>query len=280
METEISVLVLVALAGALGELLDAPVGMGFGVLTSSLMVASGVAPGVTATTVNLAKVGSGAFSAASHWRFGNIRWQWFLPLLVPGVAGAVTGGVLVAHLPRDAIRLAVPLALMGLSLVFLQRALFPGRLSPGIRGGSQGVVSAPPAGRIVALRGAIAARLPRFVLIGIGYVAGLINAVTGGYGPFATSALALTSGGHPRFAVGTANMVEIFVAGTGAATLLATAASKGFRWEVVVALMAGSFFTAPLGAYLSRRVPAQALMLVVGLALLSLNAWSIARALA
>lgn len=117
-------------------------------------------------------------------------------------------------------------------------------------------------------------------MTGIGFLAGLINAMTGGYGPFATSTLLLIKGGQPRFAVGTANMVEIFVAGAGAATLLMTTASKGFRWEIAVALVAGSFITAPLGAYLARRMSPRPLMALVGLTLLGINTWSIVRALA
>ena len=279
METDLSILVLVVFAGAIGELVDAAVGMGFGVLTSSLMVAGGVAPGVAATTVNLAKVGSGAFSAAAHWKFGNIRWQWFLPLLLPGLAGAVSGALLLSHLPRETVRIIVPCVLLGLSLLFLRRALFPSKSAQPVRGGSQVTLDAPRTRRTTRLREAIVSRLPRFLLTGIGFLAGLINAMTGGYGPFATSTLLLVKGGHPRYAVGTANMVEIFVAGAGAATLLMTTASRGFRWEIAVALVVGSFFTAPLGAYLSRRLTARPMMALVGMTLLGINTWSIIRAL-
>lgn len=275
---DIGALAIVASAGAIGQLMDASAGMGFGVLSSSLMVAGGVAPGAAATTVNLAKVGSGVFSGAAHWRFGNIQWRWFLPLLLAGIAGAVTGGLIVTHLPPEAIRLTVPCVLLGMSVLILERVLFPTAWPRRVAGASDdaATLTAVPS-RVAVLWRAMNDLAARSALGVVGFLAGAINAMTGGYGPFATSGLMLVKGGHPRYAVGTANMVEVFVAAASSVTLLLGMASKGFQWQLVVALVAGSVVTTPIGAYMARHMSPRPLMALVGLALLGINTWSIVR---
>src|SRR5687767_15291488 len=94
----LGVWLLVILAGAVGQFVDAAVGMGFGVLASSFMIAAGVSPAIVVATVNLAKVGNGLFSAVSHASMGNVRWRWVLPLALPGVVGAVLGALLLVRL--------------------------------------------------------------------------------------------------------------------------------------------------------------------------------------
>lgn len=275
---DLEILILVAFAGAIGQLMDASAGMGFGVLSSSVMVAGGVAPGAAATTVNLAKVGSGLLSGAAHWRLGNVQWRWFLPLLLAGVAGAVTGGLLVTRLPREVVRLTAPCVLLGMSVLILQRVMFPTAWPRRVGGASDdaATIAAAPS-RLAAQWRALSDVAARSALGVLGFLAGAINAMTGGYGPFATSALMLVKGGHPRYAVGTANMVEVFVAAASSVTLLLGVASKGFQWQLVAALVVGSLVTTPIGAYLARHMSPRPLMALVGLALLGINTWSIVR---
>jgi uncharacterized membrane protein YfcA len=272
---------MIVLAGALGEFVDAAAGMGFGVLSSSVMIAAGVPPGAASTTVNLAKVGSGAFSAVSHWRFKNVQWKWFLSLVVTGVAGAVVGGLLVAHLPRGFIRVAVPFALLGMGLLILRRGVFPAAIVGRASGGSTEAMAHAELPPIAAAWAATIESARRRTLEFAGFVAGLMNAMTGGYGPFATSAVILVKASQPpRFVVGTVSASEVFVAAASSAALLSTVASEGFRWQWAVALMGGTVLTAPLGAYLSKRLPARGLLVAVSITLIAINAWSIAKALA
>jgi uncharacterized membrane protein YfcA len=46
----------------------------------------------------------------------------------------------------------------------------------------------------------------------VGFIAGVLNAISGAYGPFATSGVILVGKAKPAHAVGTVNMAEIFVA--------------------------------------------------------------------
>ena len=259
----LGVWLLVILAGAVGQFVDAAVGMGFGVLASSFMIAAGVSPAVVVATVNLAKVGNGLFSAVSHASMGNVRWRWVLPLALPGIVGAVLGALLLVRLLSDTAKLAVPILLLGMGLALLVRfgrKVDPAEAQPEPEGADEGPKSILP----IAI---------------IGFLGGAINAMTGGYGPFTTSSLLLVGGGHPRHAIGTTNMVEFLVAGAAAVTLLAHLDAKIFAWQLPVALLIGGMLTALPGAYLSKKLSARVLGVGVGCSLLLLNVWAISRQL-
>jgi uncharacterized membrane protein YfcA len=266
------------LAGATGEFLDALAGMGFGALSSTIMVSTGMAPVVVVATVNLAKVGSGLASGISHWRMGNVRWRWVLPLGVPAVTAGVGAALLVSHLPAQAVRTLVPVVLVVMGALILRRFLSPASAVLAPAGGSGEAVALAP--RAWQLRFPRLARIwPKASLAAIGAVGGLLNGFSGAFGPFTTSAVVLRQGGHPRYAIGTVNFVEIFVAAAVSTTILSQIGGAGFNWKLPLLLMAGSFLSAPLGAYLSRRLPARFVGIFVGATLIALNAWSLSQLL-
>lgn len=251
---------LVICAGAVGQFVDSAVGMGFGVLASSSMIAAGVAPAVVVATVNVAKVGNGLFSAVSHASLGNVRWRWVLPLALPGIVGAVLGALLLVRLLSDTAKIAVPVLLLGMGIALLIR--FGRKVDP-----ADAEPEATDDDRPTSV-------LPIAI---IGFLGGAINAMTGGYGPFTTSSLLLVRGGHPRHAIGTTNMVEFLVAGSAAVTLLMHLDASVFAWQLPVALLIGGLLTSLPGAYVSKKLSARVLGVGVGCSLLLLNIWAISR---
>lgn len=267
-------------AGAVGQFIDTVGGMGFGAFSSTIMVAGGVSPVLVVGTINMAKVGSGLVSGLSHWRFGNVRWTWVAPLALPAVAGGIAAAMLLTRLSEGVTRTMVPLILLGMGALIVRRFMFGALLLPRVAGGSQAQVLAVPQGRWQGLGHGLVKASPNLRLGSIGIVAGALSGVSGAFGPFATSAVLLANPGHPpRYAIGTVNFVEFFVAAAISTTLLLQVGWTGFQWQLPVALMAGSILTAPLGAYLCRRVPARALGILVGVALIGLNVWSLVRAM-
>ncbi|MSQ12081.1 MAG: sulfite exporter TauE/SafE family protein [Dehalococcoidia bacterium] len=273
--------ILVGTAGAFGGLVDAVAGMGFGALSSTAMLAGGITPAVVIATVSLAKIGSGLFSGMAHWGFGNVNWRWAVPLILSGILGAIGGATLLTNLPDDAVRIGMPCLLILLGVPILQRFLLaPPTVRRPIAGGSQTLEAlleeARPALGVPLLK----RLLSRFQIHIIGFWAGVVNALSGTYGPFATSALLATRDTHPRYVVGTANFAEIFVAAATTVTLFAHMGAGEFRWGLSIALMIGGAITAPVGAYLTRRLPARTLGIIVGVAVISINIYSLAKALA
>jgi uncharacterized membrane protein YfcA len=105
----------------------------------------------------------------------------------------------------------------------------------------------------------------------VGLVAGMLNAASGAYGPFATSGLMLTTRAKTSRAVGTVNFAEVFVASTVIFTFLFQEGLHAPAWDLVLALVLGGALTAPLAAYACRTLPPKLLQGGVGFALISLN---------
>ena len=234
-------------------------------------------PAVAVGTVNLAKVGSGLVSGLSHWRMGNVRWAWVLPLAIPGVVGGIMAALLLSRLSDGASRVLVPVLLLLMGLLLLRRFIFGNETFLRIAGGSQEL--ALPRGAWYGIRKWVALSPGTVWLAGIGLLAGLLNGMSGAFGPVATSAVVLRKGGHPRYAIGTVNFVEFFVAAATATTLLTQLDLSLLQWQLPLALVLGGVLTAPLGAYLSRHLPAKAVGVMIAGLLISLNLFSLGKAL-
>lgn len=263
------------LAGAAGQLVDTTAGMGFGALASTLLTVAGVAPAAAVAAVNIAKVGSGVSAGISHWRFGNVRWAWVLPLAIPGVAGGVIGAFVLSNVSTAAARIAMPWLLLGIGVIILARFLRPegSPVPPEVTGGSAvaTIGGAPELADGQSLRRPF--RLAsHYSIHAIGFGAGVVNAMTGAYGPIATSLLLSTRRIRPRYVIGTVSLVEPIVAASVAAVLVASLRSIGLPWQLPVALVIGAAITSPIGALLARKLPARVMGIAVGVVMVGINA--------
>jgi hypothetical protein len=103
----------------------------------------------------------------------------------------------------------------------------------------------------------------------LGVVGGFFDAMGGGgWGPIVTSTL-VARGGNPRFAIGTVNLAEFFVALAASLTFLLTI-GLGF-WRIILGLIIGGVAAAPLAALLCRKIPSRLLMLGLGLLIILLS---------
>ena len=84
-------LLLLALVGLAAQLVDGALGMGYGVTSSSLLLAAGLSPALTSASVHLSQIGTTLVSGASHHRLGNTDWHLTLRLGGPGAVGAFVG---------------------------------------------------------------------------------------------------------------------------------------------------------------------------------------------
>lgn len=270
---------LVALVGAFGSFVDTAAGMGFGALSTTVLVASGYAPAMVVVSVNLAKVPGGIAGGLAHWRLGNVRWNWVLPLAISGVLGGVAGAIYVTSFSPETLRRIVPWLLVGIGFLIVRRAVSEKfQIPPRVDGGSA----------VTAIGGAPTDLAPRrrhtppvlrdASLYATGFVAGVFNSATGAYGPIATSGLILAKGGRPKIAVGTSTLVEVAVAAAVSVTLLvriATSSAFDLSWQLPVALTLGAVVAAPVGAWVSSRLPARPLTFAVGVVLIAINVTAI-----
>ncbi len=235
------------LLGFVAQLFDGAVGMAYGTLSSAVLLAFGLPPALVSASVNSAKIATNGVSSLSHAYFRNVDRRLFFGLVLPAMAGAVAGALLVTHLPERFLRPAVSVVLLGMGVLLLWRAW----RKPEQR---------PPS------------RHPYFTAT----AAGFVDATTGGFGPVATTGF-IMQGVDVRKAVGTGAALEFFVALTSVATLLTLLGHV--PWRIIGALILGGLPAAPLAAYALRIVPARVMMLMVGSAVIALSAFNLWRAL-
>ena len=84
---------LLALAGAFAQLVDGSLGMAYGVSSTTVLLAAGVAPALASAAVHMGEIGTTAVSGISHSSFGNVDWSKIVWLAVPGGIGALSGSL-------------------------------------------------------------------------------------------------------------------------------------------------------------------------------------------
>lgn len=251
-------LVLAAI-GFCAQLIDGSLGMAYGVSTSTLLLSAGLAPALASASIHIAELGTTAFSALAHWRFGNVDRGKILWLGLPGAAAAFAGAVVLTSLSAAAARPWVAAVLAGLGVYILIRFGFNARKRP--------VVERPIASRF---------------LWPLGLIAGFMDAVGGGgWGPIATPTLLASGRMRPARVVGTVDTSEFLVALGASAGFLFALDFAQVPWTIVGALLLGGVVAAPLAAYLVRLVPVRVMGTAVGGMILIVNirtllaAWSL-----
>ena len=243
---------LFATVGFAAQLVDGALGMAYGVVSTTVLLANGVPPSTASASVHAAKVFTGAASAVSHIYHRNIGWRLLLLLSVGGVAGGVAGTYVLTSVDGDAIKPYVVgwLGLMG--LVILYRAW-------------KGVRPKPFSWR---------SPLP------LGVAGGFFDAIGGGgWGPVVTSTL-MGGGADPRQAIGTTNAAEFFVASAVSAAFLTALVTGHWRTDglaqhvwAVLGLIGGGIIAAPVAGWMTKVLPLRLLTWVVGLLVTGLAAW-------
>ncbi|GAA1471282.1 sulfite exporter TauE/SafE family protein [Corynebacterium felinum] len=245
-------LVLIAIAGAVAQLVDGGLGMGFGVTSTSIMIMlAGLGPAHASAVVHAAEVGTTFVSGLSHWRFGNVDWKVALTLGIPGAIGAFIGAQLLSTMPLDQAKplTATILTLIGLNLVW--------RFSRG-RTNRKAELKKP---------------YSRPFLWLLGTIGGTIDATGGGgWGPVTSSTLLSMGRQHPARIIGTVNTAEFLVACAATGGFIAGLWSDIYHhFPAIMALLIGGALTSPVAAWLVSRINPTLLGGFVGTLLVVLN---------
>ena len=89
---------LFAVVGFFAQIVDGALGMGFGVISSALLLAQGVPPPLVSASVNAAKLPTSGTSATSHWLHGNVVPEVVWPVVIFGGIGGLIGAALLTSL--------------------------------------------------------------------------------------------------------------------------------------------------------------------------------------
>ena len=260
-ESEPERLAAMTLAGFVAQLVDGSLGMGYGMTSSTVLVASGLSPAAASTSVHLAQLGTTALSGVAHYRSGNVDSAVTMHIGAAGMVGAFWGAAMLSSLPAKAAKPIASGLLFAVGVYVLAR-YYKGK-SHCARVG----------------------RPRRALLVPLGLVGGFVDATGGGgWGPVATSGLLAGGQLRPSRVIGSVSASEFLVtiaavAGFCAAPLLEAAAAAaaatvaaggdvaaaaaeqaaaaahggshlgshlGLHLDIVITLLVGGLFAAPL----------------------------------
>ncbi len=247
------ILLYVAL-GFVAQLVDGALGMAYGLIATSFLLASGTPPALASASVHTAEIVTTGLAGASHVWNRNIDWSLFKRLAPAGIAGGVLGAYVLVGLPENAIKAFVTIYLIGMAFLIARRILLGEKERETSK--AQRERSAPT--------------------VPLGVSGGFFDAIGGGgWGPIVTSTL-IARGDHPRQSIGSVSLSEFFVTLAISLALLTALDLSQYAW-VVLGLIIGGALAAPLAGVLSRVLPPRMLMIMVAVIVASLAAYSLIR---
>jgi uncharacterized membrane protein YfcA len=250
-------LIVLGFVGLVAQLIDGSLGMAYGVTSSTLLLAAGVAPAAASAAVHFSEIGTSLVSGASHHKFGNVDWRTVSILALPGFVGAFIGATLLSNMDAAVAKPVVAVILLSLGFYVVYRFLKLGGERPTFKGHPSAMFLAP-----------------------MGLVAGTLDAVGGGgWGPVGTTSLLSSGRLEPRKVVGSIDTSEFVVAIGGSLGFLFALGSAGINFAYAAALLVGGVIAAPFAAWLVRHLPARVLGVGAGGLIVLTNVDTIVKAL-
>lgn len=229
-----STFLIMLLAGFMAQLVDGALGMGYGLTSATILLSSGASLPAISGSIHTAEVFASGASGYSHYKFGNVNKKLFKALVIPGVAGAIAGAVLLStygELPWMRPMLACYTMFLGIKM-----------LSNAFRKNQQK--------KKFKRHGALA---------GVG---GFLDSVGGGgWGPIVTTTL-ISNGRNPKYVIGSVSLTEFFVTLASAFSFFLMMGVS--HWQVIIALIIGSTLAAPIAARLAGKLPRKTAFILLG----------------
>ena len=250
-------LIVLGVVGLLAQLVDGSLGMAYGVTSSTLLIAAGIAPAAASAAVHLSEIGTTLVSGIAHHKLGNVDWRTVGILAIPGGIGAFIGATFLVSLDAAVAKPIVATILLSLGIYVIVRFLVLG-------------------GRRPQFKGQLSARF----LVPLGLAGGTLDAVGGGgWGPVGTTSLLSSGRLEPRKVVGSIDTSEFIVAVGGSVGFLLALGHSDIPWDYAIALLIGGVIAAPIAAWLVKHLAARVLGVAAGGLIVLTNTKTLAEAL-
>src|SRR4051812_26892812 len=223
------------LTGFLAQMTDGSLGMGYGTISTTFLLANGVPPAIVSSRVHSARVFSSGVSGYSHHRFGNINKKLFRTLVIPGVVGAIIGAALAFLGQKYSSYVRIPLSIYTVYLGYyiLSKAFGKNRFQEKVK--SAGWLAS---------------------------VGGFMDAFAGGgWGTLVTSTL-IAKRRNARYVIGSVCLAEFFVVLASSITFFILL--KSVPLLDVAGLIIGGLIAAPIAARLVGKLPLKTMFIIVG----------------
>jgi uncharacterized membrane protein YfcA len=221
--------------GFAAQLVDGALGMAYGLIATSVLLASGASPAIASASVHAAEVVTTGLAGASHVWHQNVDWRTFRRLAAAGVLGGVVGAYVLTELPEKPVKVVVTVYLFGMALLIAYQIMVGEVERKRVRG-----------------------------TVPVGAAGGFLDAIGGGgWGPIVNSTL-IARGETPRTSIGSVSLAEFFVTAAISATFVIALDLAAYGW-VLLGLIVGGALAAPFAGWFSRVLPQRVLMTLVAL---------------
>jgi uncharacterized protein len=243
-----------AIVGFLAQLVDGTLGMGFGIISSSVLLAQGIPPALASASVNAAKLPTTATAAVSHFIHKNMTPSLLITLCIFGSLGGFLGAMLLTSLKGKLLFHLINAYLLGIGGLIIYRGFADVR----------------------------AHNLPKWFARLVGFGGGLVEGIGGSWGPIVTTGL-LGAGVESRYAIGATNIAEFAVSLAVFLTFVFAFFighwQGGADWHTVflpvAGLVIGGLPAALAGGYLSKIAPRRELTVMVGMLAMAIASFRI-----
>ncbi len=241
------------LIGFGAEVVAGSMGMGYGVICTSLLLILNVPPPVVSASIHSAEAFTSAAGTMSHWQLGNINKKLAKALALPAIIGAVAGALLLSYVGERYAKITKPFIAaytIYLGIKILQNAF------------KKKVVNQQKKKSNITV---------------LGLIGGFIDSFGGGgWGPLVTGTF-IKNGHTPRFVIGSSTFAKCILTVASATTFIFTIGIQ--HWNVVAGLLIGGIVTAPFSAMLTAKLPTKKMFVVVGVVVIVCGLITIGRAI-
>jgi uncharacterized membrane protein YfcA len=240
-----------AIAAAIGQLIDGALGMGFGVVTSTMLLTLGASAAVSSAAVHMAEIATTLASGSSHWFRDNVDKDMLKKLAIPGGIGAFIGANFLSNIDLSSSKTFITTVLMLLGFVLLYRSVFNSSIN---------------------MTNISSKKYFRF----LGFTGGFIDASGGGgWGPVVTPTLMSTTAVEPRKIVGTVSASEFIVALSASLGFLININKIDLDWSIVGGLALGGVIMAPIAAKIVTAIDKKTLGILIASAIILINGYKL-----
>ena len=227
------------LVGFSAEIVAGSMGMGYGVICTTILLILNVPPPVISASIHSAESFTSAAGSISHWQLGNINKKLVKALAIPAVIGAVIGALALTYVGERYAKMTKPFIAvysMYLGIRILQNAFKKKEEN-----------QKKKATNITAL----------------GLIGGFIDSFGGGgWGPLVTGTF-IKNGHTPRYVIGSSTFAKCVLTIASAVTFLFTIGIH--HWNIVAGLLIGGIITAPFSAMLTAKLATKKMFIAVGI---------------
>ncbi|KAA2223328.1 TSUP family transporter [Chryseobacterium sediminis] len=227
-------------AGFMAEIVAGSMGMGYGVICTTILLLLNVPPPVVSASIHSAESFTTAAGSFSHYKLGNVNKKMVWVLFPLAIVGSVIGALTLSHYGEHYAHIVKPIIAcytLYLGINILKNAFKDKRTG-------QSKTKRRTNLRILGLAG------------------GFIDSFAGGgWGPLVTGTL-IKEGRIPRYVVGSSTVAKFLLTVTSAITFIFTIGIH--HWNIVLGLLLGGVFTAPFSAMLTAKLPTKKMFVVVG----------------